>query len=54
MITCTDHTPQPAGYLHWHSWAQRMSRTHRQLTCDQCNRWMIWAPKEQRDPQKNP
>lgn len=45
MTTCADHTPAPEGYLQWHSWAQRMSTTHRQITCDECNRWMIWVPK---------
>ena len=28
-----EHAYGPAGYLAWHSWAERKSRTHRQLRC---------------------
>lgn len=47
-FTCADHTPQPEGYLQWHSWADRMSRTHRQLRCSQCGLFKIWVPRKQR------
>ena len=39
------HTPQPDGYLEWHDWAERMTKTHRQIQCDGCKLWAIWVPK---------
>lgn len=40
------HTEQPVGYLEWHPWARRMSRTHKQKRCPGCNLLAIWEPKE--------
>ena len=48
--TCIDHTPQPEGYMQWHSWAYRMMRTHKQLMCEQCGLWSIWVPKDANVP----
>jgi hypothetical protein len=42
---CQQHTPEPNGYLRWHSWADRMARTHRQLRCPDCGLYKIWVPK---------
>ena len=39
------HTPRPAGYIGWHAWARRMSRTHRQLICSGCGRYKVWVEK---------
>lgn len=39
------HTPQPEGYREWHAWAERMSKTHRQVQCPNCGKWSIWLPK---------
>lgn len=39
------HTPQPAGYLAWHAWAEIKARTHRQERCPECGLWAIWKPK---------
>jgi hypothetical protein len=41
-----DHTPGPTGYGSWRQWAEQMTRTHRQATCDGCGGWLIWIPKE--------
>lgn len=41
------HTRRPELYLHWYSWAERMSKTHAQVTCEGCGRWMIWLPNAQ-------
>lgn len=38
----------PAGYLQWHEWAKRMSRTHRQRKCPGCGLYKIWEPKDAR------
>lgn len=43
--TCEDHTYGPTGYLAWHEWAEKMSKTHRQLRCSGCGLWMIWIPR---------
>jgi ribosomal protein S14 len=32
----------PAGYLQWHAWAERKSRTHHQERCPGCGRFSIW------------
>lgn len=45
---CDDHTPSPAGYIAWHTWAARMNRTHRQLRCKGCGRFRIWIPRTPR------
>lgn len=48
------HTPnQPEGYLQWHHWARRMSKTHYQFQCPECGLWTVWRPKnETLSPQK--
>lgn len=41
--TCDDHTPMPENYAAWHQAAEKLSKTHRQLRCDECGLWEIWA-----------
>lgn len=44
-VSCTTpnlHTRQPWGYVAWHEWAEKMSRTHVQVECPGCGRLMIW------------
>jgi hypothetical protein len=41
-----DHTPTPEGYLQWHAWARKMSRTHRQERCSGCGLYAIWVPRK--------
>lgn len=43
---CKPHTPAPAGYLAWHEWAEKKSRTHQQGRCPGCGLFLIWQPKE--------
>jgi len=48
-VLCPDrihHTEVPQDYLAWHSWAKLMSKTHRQLKCAGCGRYLIWLPKQ--------
>lgn len=33
---------EPEGYLQWHAWAERMSKTHHQQECPGCGRFTIW------------
>lgn len=40
-----DHTPCPEGYILWHAWAEKMSKTHKQVKCGECGRYSIWIPK---------
>jgi hypothetical protein len=40
------HTKQPIGYLAWHDWAEKKSRTHRQKRCPVCGLWSIWVKKK--------
>jgi hypothetical protein len=40
-----NHTPAPMGYVARQEWSKRMSKTHRQITCEQCGLWVIWLPK---------
>ncbi len=40
-----DHTPRPEGYIQWHTWAEQMSKTHRQSKCAGCGKYTIWTPK---------
>lgn len=39
------HTPCPKNYIQWHFWADRMSKTHKQVRCATCGLWTIWAVK---------
>ena len=49
---CRDlHTPCPVGpwdQLHWYSWAEHMSKTHRQMRCPVCGLFAIWVLKKHR------
>lgn len=40
-----DHVYGPRGYVQWHEWAERMSKTHRQSKCKGCGYWLIAWPK---------
>lgn len=40
------HTPTPMGYLPWHEWAERKSKTHQAVRCSGCDLYAIWIPKE--------
>lgn len=39
-----DHTTCPEGYIQWHDWAERMSKTHKQRECPGCGLYAIWEP----------
>ena len=39
-----NHTPMPIGYVARQEWAERMARTHTQITCESCGLWAIWLP----------
>jgi len=41
----SNRTPMPMGYIARQEWSKRMSKTHRQITCEQCGLWVIWLPK---------
>jgi hypothetical protein len=47
-MACADHTPCPEGYLQWHEWAKKKSKTHRQIKCNACGLYAIWIPKKKR------
>ena len=33
---------EPTGYVAWHEWAEKMSRTHKQHSCPKCGRFTVW------------
>lgn len=39
------HTECPEGYIQWHAWAEKMSKTHEQERCAGCGLFTIWRPK---------
>ena len=43
-----DHTLAPEGYIAWHYWAAKMSKTHRQRKCVGCGLFVFWEPKNNR------
>lgn len=45
---CVPHTPAPTGYVARAEWAERMSRTHRQVRCPGCGLFKVWVRKETR------
>lgn len=40
------HTESPDGYLAWHAWAEKMSKTHKQERCPTCGCWVMWVKKK--------
>ena len=38
----TEHTLEPEGYIAWHLWAEKMARTHKQVKCPTCGKYVIW------------
>ena len=46
------HTKCPEGYLQWHPWAERKSKTHRTERCPACGLYAIWVPKKKRGRKK--
>jgi hypothetical protein len=46
------HTPSPESYLRWHSWAERMSKTHAQEKCASCGLYVIWTPNKLFKPKR--
>ena len=43
-----EHTYGPHGYVNWHSWADKMRRTHNQRACSGCGLFLIVMPKAKR------
>jgi hypothetical protein len=39
------HTKAPEGYLQWHAWAEKKSKTHKQKKCPGCGLWAIWVKR---------
>jgi hypothetical protein len=44
-----EHTYGPDGYIQWHAWAGRMSKTHKQTKCKGCGYWLIVHPSPRAD-----
>jgi hypothetical protein len=40
------HTKCPEGYLEWHAWAERKSKTHTPKRCPGCGLYAIWVPRK--------
>lgn len=40
------HTPCPTGYFELACWAEKKLKTHRQVRCGGCGRYMIWVPRK--------
>jgi len=49
-----DHTPCPSGYIQWHEWAAKISKTHRNLKCAGCGLYKIWEPNQPTTQDKQP
>lgn len=41
------HTPCPTSTEEWRAWAAAMQRTHEQLRCPGCGKWVVWLPAGQ-------
>jgi len=39
------HTDCPDGYIHWHEWAEKMNKSHKQIKCEKCGLFSIWIKK---------
>jgi hypothetical protein len=38
---------EPKGYVEWHEWAMKLSRTHHQERCPDCGRYTVWLKNAQ-------
>ena len=47
---CARHTPCPKGYVDWHEWAEKKSKTHYCKRCPDCGLWAVWVPKRETPP----
>lgn len=48
MAACpnrANHAEGPDGYLHWHTWAEQVYKTHTFTRCPDCGLWTIATPK---------
>ncbi len=43
-----NHSQSPELYLDWMSWAEKMSKTHKQVRCPGCGLFKMWVPKAKR------
>lgn len=43
------HTKRPNGYIDWHRWAEKKSKTHRPVLCLGCDKYTIWVKKTKKD-----
>lgn len=39
------HTKAPTGYIAWHEWAEKKSKTHKQERCPTCGFFSIWKKR---------
>ena len=37
------HTKCPTGYIEWHHWAEKKSKTHKQIKCGGCGLYAVWV-----------
>ena len=42
------HSKVPEGYVSWHEWAKKKSKTHKNVICDGCGLWTIWKPRRKK------
>lgn len=44
-VQCLRYPGEPTGYMAWHEWAEKKSKTHKQFKCAVCGLWHIWRRK---------
>lgn len=42
----TQHEPAPEDYAALCGWMHVKSRTHRQVACPGCGKYLVWTPRE--------
>lgn len=43
VVKCRRSKDEPVGYIEWHEWAERKSKTHRQLRCHEHGLFHVWV-----------
>jgi len=38
--------PEHRGYIEQHDWANKMLKTHYQVKCKGCNKYLIWVKRD--------
>jgi len=48
-LLCSKNKGEPTGYIAWHEWAKKKSKTHRSTKCGKCWFFHVWKKRRQNE-----